>query len=141
MSNGTRKPWGVTEWSALIGAIAALLEILSWFGIKASSSNTDDSLSSVTTESRQPVAGSVSTRATDSRPNRDAYIADADGVCLKWFGVTGQVDASTAPGSLERFQGELDALRSMLIEWKALSPPKGDEREVDAILDHIRAGK
>lgn len=131
----SRKPWGIAEWSALIGAIAAILGILSWFGVKASGSNTDEPSPPVNTQTRAAPAGTGSAKATDSGPTRDAYTAAADRVCLKWFAVTGQVDASTAPGSLERFQGELNALRSMLIEWKALPPPKGDEREIGAILD------
>src|SRR6266508_1605386 len=104
MSTESRKSWGITEWSAMIGAVTGLLGILSWFGIKAIGSGADNPSPPVSAESNLSSVGE-STKATDSRPTRDAYTADADRVCRKWFGVSGEVDASTAEGSLERCRG------------------------------------
>ena len=79
-------------------------------------------------------SGTASIRAP-SASSKAGYIRAADQVCTKRLAEVERMSSSTDTDSIEWKHGFVALLRSMLREWRVLTPPSGDEAEVDSVID------
>jgi hypothetical protein len=85
---------------------------------------------------------STATGASGVPPSREEFIAEADAICRRYLSELDRAAAEafrgrTSAKDLERYISDefAPATEDELAEIRALTPPEGDEEDVDAILD------
>ncbi|GAA4073869.1 hypothetical protein [Streptomyces shaanxiensis] len=82
-----------------------------------------------------PPGGPPATESSSSQPIslKAKYVQEADRVCEKWYKESGKLDNSTP--NLKFFNDLISITTSLANEWAALTPPPGDEDEINELIE------